>query len=144
MTFTTRLDHGQRLAIFHWTGSLSQDDLSRNLKVFRRPDFPAHYDIMNLFDPAIVVEIDHESVVGHAIERHRTLLERDVGRQLRSAFIAVPDSLKSLVELWPLFFPEADKSLLIQIFDTLEEALVWLERDSFDETSLEAFPPRDS
>ena len=115
--------------------------MRENLRVFRAPDFPAHYDLIHLFDPDIRVEIDHTAVVGHAIERQRTLLERGITRQLRSAFVAVPDHLIALVEIWPLFFPDADKSLLIKIFGTLDEALSWLGRQPLDENALVAYPP---
>ena len=140
MPFTTRLDHDQQLAIFHWEGTLDHHALRENLRVFRAPDFPAHYDLIHMFDPDIRVEIDHTAVVGHAIERQRTLLERGMTRQLRSAFVAVPDHLISLVEIWPLFFPDADKSLLIKIFDTLDGGLNWLGRQPLDEASLEVYP----
>ncbi len=142
MTFTTRLDHGQRLVILHWESALTQDDLSRNLVMFRASDFPADYDLIHLFDPRIRVEIDHTVLVGHAIERQRTLEERGVTHQLRSAFVDVPAPLKSLVELWPLFFPDSDQSLLIRMFDTLEEALDWLGREPFDEARLSPYPVR--
>jgi len=140
MTFTTRLDHAQRLVVFHGKEKLSQEELSQALKLFRDPDFPSDYDILNLFDEDIRVEINHDSIVSHAIERQRTLIEREPGRQLRSAFVAVPPALKALLDLWPLFFPETDGSLLIRFFDTLEEALAWLEREPFDVAALEDFP----
>lgn len=143
MTFTTRLDHGQRLAVFHWKDTLSQYDLNQNLHVLRALDFPAHYDLIHLFDEEIDVQIDHNNIVAHAIERQRTLQERDITHQLRSAFVAAPASLTLLVEIWPLFFPETDQSLLIRIFDTLDEALDWLGRAPFDETTLEAYPLRE-
>ncbi|WP_440958589.1 hypothetical protein ACFELO_00335 [Oceanicaulis sp. LC35] len=139
MTFTTRLDHGQRLVILYWETALTQDDLSRNLEVFRAPDFPAHYDLIHTFDPRIRIEIDHTVVVGHAIERQRTLQERGVTHQLRSAFVDVPAPLKSIVEIWPLFFPDSEQSLSIRMFDTLDEALDWLGRAPFDEAALETF-----
>ena len=142
MTFSIRLDHRQRLVILHWETALTQDDLSRNLLVFRAPDFPAEYDLIHLFDPRIRVEIDHSVLVGHAIERQRTLEERGVTHQLRSAFVDVPAPLKSLVEIWPLFFPDADQSLLIRMFDTLDEALAWLDRKPVDEAALEIYPVR--
>ena len=142
MTFTTRLDHGQRLVVFFWKDALSQDDLSRNLDVFRAPDFPAHYDLIHMFDGSMDVLINHNAVVGHAIERQRSLILRNVDHEIRSAFVAVPDTLKSLVEVWSTFFPEADQSLMIRTFDTLDEALDWLGRKPFDEAALETYTVR--
>ena len=143
MTFSLRLDHRQRLAIFSWKDTLSQDDLSRNLDVFRASGFPAHYDLIHVFDAKIDVQIDHDDVVGHAIERHRSLLARDVDHQLHSAFVSAPANIKPLVEVWSTFFPDADLSLLIRSFDRLDEALDWLGREPLDEASLEVFPVQD-
>jgi len=140
MTFTTRLDHDQRLTIVHWMTRLDREGLIQNLRMFRAPDFPAHYDLIHLFEPDIQIEIDHTAVVEHAIERHRTLLERGITRQLQSAYVAVPDQLMSWVEIWRHFFPNEDKNLLIQMFGSLEEALVWLGREPLDEDALEVFP----
>ncbi|WP_440958590.1 hypothetical protein ACFELO_00340 [Oceanicaulis sp. LC35] len=137
MTFTTRLDHAQRLAVFYGQDTLSQKDLAHALKLFRNPDFPADYDLLNLFDPDIRLQLDHNAMVTHAIERQRTLLERAPDQQIRSAFVAVPASLKSLLEYWPLFFPEAENGLQIRFFDTQEEALAWLGRDPIDLDALE-------
>ena len=140
MTFSIRLDHSQRLVIFSWQDAISRKDLSGNLSAFRAPDFPARYDIIHLFHGAIDVQIDNNSVVGHAIERRRSLMERDVDHEIRSAFVAVPDTIKPLVEVWTAFFPDTDQSLLIRSFDRLDEALDWLGRDPLDEARLEAFP----
>ncbi len=139
MTFTTRLDHAQKLVVFRGHEKLSQNELTRAMRLFRHPDFPADYDVLNLFDPDIRVEIDHDAIVGHAIERQRILNERASGHQLRSAFVDVPPALKALLEYWPHFFPESDRGLRVRFFDTREEALAWLGREPFDEDALERF-----
>ena len=141
MPFTVHLDHDQRLAVFRAIKTLSQDELTGAMKVFRHPDFPPDYDVLNLYGGVTGVAIDHDAVVRQAIERQRTLIEREPGRPLRSAFVEVPPQVKALIEYWPLFFPESDNSLLIRFFDTLEDALDWLGRAPIRFDQLEAFEP---
>lgn len=128
MTFTTHIDHAQSLVIFHNHDELTQDDLDRVLMLFRCSDFPVEYDIITLFDADVHTRLDHRALVPHAVERQRTLIERGARRAVRSAFVAVPESLRATLELWPAFFPETENSLLIRFFDTLDEACDWLGR----------------
>lgn len=139
MTFSTRIDHVQRLVVFHNHGELTQDDLDSVLALLKRPDFPLDYDILTLFAADVYTHLDHNALVPHAIERQRTLIESGPGRAVRSAFVAVPQSLQATLELWPAFFPETEDSLLIRFFDTETEALDWLDRKPSEPDALETF-----
>jgi hypothetical protein len=140
MNYTTRIDHPQRLVVFQNSGEITQDDLGSVLTLFRDPAFPADYDMITLFEADVSTNLDHTALVHHAIERQRTLSERTPEQTIRSALVAVPDGLKSMLELWPLFFPDSDNSLKICFFDTLEEALVWLDRRPINVEALLPFP----
>lgn len=142
MTFTTRIDHPQRLVVFHNTGQLFRDDLNSVLTLFRDPQFPADYDLVTLFDADVTADIDHTALVDHAIERQRTLQERTPERAIKSAFVDVPAGLKPMLELWPLFFPASQGDLSIRFFDTMEDALAWLDRRPFDFDALPLFQPQ--
>jgi len=142
MTFSTKISHAQGLVIFYNTGELTQSDLDKVLAYFRRADFPAHYDMLTLFDDSVTMALDHTVLVNHAIERQRTLLERMPERTLKSALVGVPDALRSLLDMWPAFFPQSDQMLTIRLFDTQSEALDWLERAPLIETDLVDYPAR--
>ncbi|MAP48831.1 MAG: hypothetical protein CMH90_05040 [Oceanicaulis sp.] len=141
MPFSTRIDHPQRLIVFLNTGQLIRDDLDRVLTLFRNPQFPASYDLLTLFDADVSADIDHTTLVDHAIERQRTLQERAPEHAIRSAFVDVPAGLKPMLELWPLFFPDSQGDLSIRLFDAMDEALAWLERRPIDHDSLPLFQP---
>jgi len=134
-----RIDHAQRLLVITGQDTVSQAELARALTFFKHPDFPADYDVINVMNPKVRVEIDWDGLVEHALERQRTLSQRASGRQVRYAFVDAPDALKSLMKMWSLFFPKIDQTLLIRFFDTREEALAWLGREPFDEDALERF-----
>ena len=140
MPFSTRLDHPQRLVVFHTSGQFFQNDLDSVLTLFRHPQFPASYDLLTLFDPDVSMDLGHTALVDHAIERERTLQERTPERAIRSALADVPVALAPMLELWPLFFPASKSALSVRVFDTMGEALDWLERRPFDFDSLPRFP----
>lgn len=141
MPFTTRIDHPQRLVVFHNSGQVLQSDLDNVLRVFRHPQFPATYDLLTLFDPDVSMDLGHTALVDHAIERQRTLQERTPEHAIKSALVEVPAGLKPMLELWPLFFPASQGALSISFFDTMDDALAWLERGPFDFDALPQFQP---
>ncbi|WP_022700669.1 hypothetical protein [Oceanicaulis alexandrii] len=141
MPFSTCIDHSQRLVVFHNTGRLVRGDMDKVVGLFRNPKFPVSYDLLTLFEPDVTMDIDHTALVDHAIERQRTLQERSPEHAIKSAFAGVPDGLKPMLELWPLFFPASQDSLSIRFFHTVEEALAWLGRGPLDESALTEFQP---
>ncbi|WP_273144620.1 hypothetical protein [Oceanicaulis alexandrii] len=141
MPFSTRIDHSQRLVVFHNTGRLVRGDMDKVVGLFRNPKFPASYDLLTLFEADVSMDIDHTALVDHAIERQRTLQERSPEHAIKSAFVDVPAGLKPMLELWPLFFPDPQGDLSIRFFDTMDDALAWLERGPFDCDALPLFQP---
>lgn len=134
------IDHAQRLVLITGQEAISEDEFAIAMDFFRHPDFPVHYDVMNLMQADIPVEVNWHELSQYGLERQRILSQRAPDCQIRYAFVDAPEGLKSLMKTWALFFPNIGQRLLIRYFDTEVEAFDWLKRTPVDTTSLQAFP----
>ena len=139
MSFVTHLDHAQKLVIFTVCDVISSSDLTQAIAILSDPEIPFDYDVITVMKPEAGTTVTPQFLVQHAMNRAKTLEQRSPPSMIRSALVGPTEQLNPLVELWPSFFPTSEGKLSVRLFETLEEALNWLEREPYDTATLPSF-----